>query len=429
MASIILTQENHQKRLDSGADSKTLLPIDIAIERGLRLAKSVKKTKILPLKKSLNRILAQDIIAPFPQPAFNNSAMDGYAISFNDLKGDAPWTLKVSDKINAGDNIKNLAKSAAIQIFTGAPVPQFIDAIIMHEHIKIQGDEIIISSKPAKGENIRLKGENILASDVLVEKGQILTPARIALAASCGLAKLEVLRKVKIAIFSIGSELAQPEEFLQSSKIYNSNRYLLQALLNQPYIKLIDLGAVPDDAEKLAFALKKAATLADIIISSGGIMIGSQDELQRLDKKLSSNLSILKLAMKPGKPIIVGEMQGSVYIGLPGNPMAAQITFNMIAKPIIKKRAGLAKNKEYSIFANSSFERKRRPFRNEYLPVKIVGNSQDGALMQDGALIIEMLGNGGSAEMLPIAQADGMVLIAAGKGSVQIGDKLEFLPL
>ncbi len=424
MAKTDLKQKEHSGL--SGANSgkqKNLIPIDLAVERALRLAKPLPQTQVIALEKSNARVLAQSIISRFDQPPFDNSAMDGYGIRLSELKGEAPWVLDICATIVAGEEINDLPEKGALRIFTGALVPSEIDAVIMQEHVSLQDNKITIHQLPKKGANIRRKGEDISSSQTLLEAGELMTPARMALVASCGLYEIKVQRKVKVAFFSTGSELRQPDEQLAPAQIYNSNRFLLAGLLNQPMVDLIDLGSVPDDADKLAKTLKQASEIADIVISSGGILIDQQENYHGLQKELKADLQVLKLAMRPAKPMLIGKINNCVYIGLPGNPMAAHVTFNMIAKPIIEKHAGLKMSKQLSICAISSFDKARRPFRHEYLPVIITGKSDDGALL------LQMLGKGGSAEILPMANADGLAVIEPGDGYVSAGDRVQFIPL
>ncbi len=402
---------------------KTLIPVDLAVERALRLAKPVPQTQVVALENSHNRILAQSIISEFDQPPFDNSAMDGYGVRLSELTGEAPWVLDICATIAAGEEISDLPAKGAIRIFTGAFVTDEIDAVIMQEHVSLHNNKITIHQLPKKGTNIRRKGEDISSSQTLLEAGELMTPARMALVASCGLHEIKVQRKVKVAFFSTGSELRQPNEKLAPAKIYNSNRFLLAGLLDQPMIDLIDLGSVPDDADKLAKILKQASEIADIVISCGGILIDQQENYHGLQKELKADLQLLKLAMRPAKPMLIGKIKDCVYIGLPGNPMAAHVTFNMIAKPIIEKHAGLKTSKQLSIPAIISFDKARRPFRHEYLPVKVTGKSDDGALL------LQMLGRGGSAEILPMANADGLAVIEPGVGYVSAGDRVQFIPL
>ncbi len=400
---------------------KHLIAIDLAVERGLRLAKPVARIETIALKDCHNRVLAQSIISPIAQPPFNNSAMDGYGIRLDELKGDAPWILDIKGQIFAGDKQIKSPKHGAVRIFTGGHVPSEIDAVIMQEHVELHGGRVVISKKPKQGENIRLIGEDIKAGEILVLEGELMSAAHMALAASCGLSKINVRKKIKIAYFSIGSELRQPEEKLEANQIYNSNRYLLTGLLDQAMVEAIDLGSVPDDSDQLSNVLKRAALVADIVISVGGILTAQQNQTLGEDKNFRANLHLLKLAMKPGKPMLIGKIANAIYIGLPANPMAANITFKMIAKPIIDKNAGMKEKPQSNISAISSFKRKRRPFRNEYIPVKITGNSSDGTLL------IKMIGRGGSAEMLPIAQADGFAVIEPGEGFIHVDDRVKFI--
>jgi molybdopterin molybdotransferase len=408
---------------DSQPASGELLSVDLAVERGLRLARPVAESENVALEAATGRVLAEPLHAAEPQPPFDNSAMDGYALTLSALSGEGPWRVPVTGRVAAGDSGIGIDISGAVRILTGAPVPSGLDAVVMQEQVEAKEGAIVLRRKPAKGENVRRRGEDIGVGQLLLAPGDRLTPGRLAVAASLGAARLAVRRKVRVAIFSTGSELRQPGEPLASGQIYNSNRYLLRALLSRPQIETIDMGARADRPEALAAALAEAARTADVVITTGGVSVGDEDHMPRLVREHGEGrLHVLNVAMKPGKPLTLGEIGEALYIGLPGNPVAAHVTFRLIARPLIDRIAGLQPAPALEVAAVSGFRRRRRAARCEYLPVRVTG--RDAA----GLPIVEMLGRGSSAALAPIAMADGLAAVEPGTGTLEAGERVRFLP-
>ncbi len=412
---------------DGGAlgRSAELVPVDLAMRRGLALAEPVEETEALALEQCLGRVLAQDLTAPCPQPLFDNSAMDGYAIRLADLAGDGPWRLPVGGKLAAGDSATEVTAetACALRILTGAPVPCSFDAVVMQERVVLDGEAVIVKTKPRRGENIRRCGEDVAAGQKILKDGDLLGARPIALAAATGHAFLQVRRKVRVAFFSTGSELREPGEVLQDGQIYNSNRYLLRCLLSAPFIDLQDMGNVVDDPARLAAQLSAAAASCDVVISTGGVSVGDADHMPRLVGEAGGALSIVKVAMKPGKPVTVGKLGATIYVGLPGNPVAAFVTYLLIARPIIERCAGLSSPRMAAFSAVAGFTRRRHPWRREYLPVAQRG--VDSA----GQPLLDLLGHGSSAALLPLAQASGLGIVEPGGAAIEPGMAMTYIPL
>ena len=302
------------------------------------------ETENLGLMSSAGRVLAGNVVAEMDLPPFDNSAMDGYAVRTSDLRGAGPWKLSVSGRIAAGDSSRgsNPASMEAIRILTGAPVPEGFDAVVMQEHCERQGDRISILRLPRRGENIRQTAEDVRAGAPLLDSGEMLTAQRLALLAAQGFAKIDVLRKVRIGLISTGSELRDPGQSLGPGQIYNSNRVMIHSMLAQfRWAEAIDFGIVQDRREALVEAFSNATKECDVLITTGGVSAGEEDHVVSALDRHGGKLDVLKVAMRPGKPVKIGLMGKTLFAGLPGNPNAALVTFRQIALPAIRTIAGL----------------------------------------------------------------------------------------
>lgn len=408
---------------DSEAVQGGLLSVDAALRKGLALAKTVDEMEQLPLAAAHGRVLGEAICAKTPLPLFDNSAMDGYAVRCADLVGEGPWELPVTGRIAAGDagNVA-LASGSAMRIFTGAPVPPGCDAVIMQEMTQLDGNSIRIERCPKAGENIRRAGEDIAQGAELLPQGRVIDPRAATLLAAAGCGEIMVRRRIRVAFFSTGSELRDPGDALAPGQIWNANRSQLQGVLQQPWIEAIDLGMVTDEPELLRQALETAAQKADLVVTTGGVSVGDEDHMPAMLAAAGGVLDVIKVAMKPGKPLTIGHLGNAVYIGLPGNPVSAFVTWHVIGARIAEKLAGLAISVPERNFVRASFARTRQPGRCEFLPATL--GRQDG----HGLRNVEIATASVSHRVALLAQADGLVLIPAETDEVKPGDLLEFLP-
>jgi len=402
-----------------------LLPLDTAIAKGLALAEPLVGFETVNLYSARGRTIADNIHARLPLPNFNNSAMDGYAVNTASLTGTGPYRLEVTGRMAAGDHdtdSKGLPSAGCIRIFTGAVVPADYDAVIMQEKVRVEGGHIIFDKCPDVGNNIRPGGEDCQPGDLVVAKGTLLEARHIAVLAAQGVSELSVKRKVRVAIFSTGSELRLPGEDLKSGQIYNSNRYALAAQLDHPFIEIIDLGTIRDDYRVLKGALAAAAEMADMVITTGGVSVGDEDHMPGIVTDLGGMLHVMKVAIKPGKPVTVGTIGKCIFLGLPGNPVAAFVNQILIGRPIIDKLSGQKARPPASYPAIAQFERRRAITRQEYVPARIVGKNPQGSS------IVEVFAKAGSATLLPLASSDGFVVLPVGLAQVMDGDRVEFIP-
>ncbi|MFB9151077.1 molybdopterin molybdotransferase MoeA [Roseovarius ramblicola] len=391
----------------STGKSGPTLSVDAARLRAIAAACPVAGQEMLALDQAAGRVISAPVTADHALPPFDNSAMDGYALRLSDLTGDGPWHLPVSARIAAGDaRALTLAAGAAARIFTGAPVPVGADAVVMQERVTRAGDMVSLTDRPRSGQNIRRRGEDVAKGAQALAAGLALTPPRLALLAGCGVASVAVHPRVRVAILSTGNELSEPGLTLGPGQIYNSNRVLLRATLSRlPWVDLTDLGILPDDPASIRVAIRHAAQTHDVVISSGGVSAGEEDHILDALRLESAELDVLKVAIRPGKPLTVGRLGKALYFGLPGNPYAAAITFSQIAKPALRRAAGLMEEPDTWVPAVAGFTYSRTTGRREYVPV--TWSRRDSF----GRPILMRLGQGASASMSPMAQATGIAVI------------------
>lgn len=406
---------------DEAAVAGKLIPVNIALLRGLRLAEPVVERDCLPLEDAAGRILAQPIRAPVPLPPFDNSAMDGYALCTEDTQGGGPWTLPVAGRIAAGSAGDRLAAGTAVRILTGAPIPPGADTVVMQENVLREGGRITLDARPRPGLNIRRQGEDLVAGAEILPAGTEIDARRASALAACGAARVAVHRKVRVAIFSTGSELRHPGETLWPGQIWNANRFMLRTALRKPWIELQDLGTVPDDPQELCSVLTQAAHAADLVVSTGGVSVGDEDHMPRLVRDAGGEIHAMHVAMKPGKPVALGRLGRALYVGLPGNPVSAFVTWHVLGAAILGRLGGKMDAGPSKSTVKAGFNADRDPGRCEFRPARIAGYDATGAE------IAEALHPSFSARVALLAQADGLVLIPAECERVREGDILEFI--
>ena len=391
-----------------------MLSADQLLDALLERAVAVTDVETVPVAQALGRVLAAPQTSSITVPPLDNSAMDGYAVRVVDVP--APGVrLPVSQRILAGAVGDPLAPGTAARIFTGAPIPAGADAVLMQEYCAVEGDSVAIHAQPHAGENIRRAGEDIRAGAEVLAAGTRLGAAEMGLAASVGLAELPVFRKLKVACFFTGDELVTPGKPLKAGQIYNSNRYTLTGLLNGLGCELIDLGVVPDSLEATEAALAGAASVADVVVTSGGVSVGEADFVKAAVEKLG-HVEMWKVAMKPGKPLVYGRINEADFIGLPGNPVSAFVTFGLFVRPFLLKRM-CAANVLYRAFAvEADFAWPKAGARREFLRARLQANGKLG-----------LFPNQSSGVLTSCAWADGLVDLPIGQ-TIHPGDWVRFIP-
>ena len=387
------------------------------LEELLARARPVTETSPLPLVNTLGRVLAQAQISAITVPPLDNSAMDGYAVRVADISA-VGIRLPVSQRIAAGQVGTPLQHGTAARIFTGAPVPAGADAVLMQEDCVAEDAFVTINALPRNGENIRKAGEDIMPGAEILSAGTRIGPVEMGLAASVGLAELPVHRRLKVACFFTGDELVTPGKPLEPGQIYNSNRYTLTGLVNGLGCELIDMGIVPDTLEATTQAVRHAARVADVVVTSGGVSVGEEDYVKAAVEALGQ-VEMWKVAMKPGKPIVYGRVNEADFIGLPGNPVSAFVTFCLFVRPFLLKRMGAAKvlYKAYPVKAGFAWTRPGQ--RREFLRARLEADTH-------GA-VARLFPNQSSGVLTSCTWADGLIDIEIGQ-TVQPGDWVRFIP-
>jgi len=391
-----------------------LLSFDDAQEKLLGFARPVREIETVDTMMAVGRVLAVALHSPISQPPMDNSAMDGYALRAADVPV-VGTRLPVSQRIPAGSVGHALQAGTAARIFTGAPLPAGADTVVMQELCEHDGEHVIINTLPTLGEAVRRMGQDIAAGEQVLPAGLRLTPQAIALAASVGAAQLPVYRRLKVAVFSTGSELVMPGEALPPGGIYNSNRFLLRALLADLGCEVEDFGIVPDDLDHTREVLRRAAEGHDLILTSGGVSVGEEDHVKPA-VEAEGRLDMWKIAMKPGKPLAYGRVHAAAFIGLPGNPVSSFVTFLLMVRPFLLATQGSTVVEPQSLMLRADFEWPRPDRRREFLRARI--NAQGS---------VELFANQGSAALNSTVWANGLVDIPANTPVVR-GETVRFLP-
>lgn len=394
--------------------NKPLMPVEQALARLLEMAEAapVVESETVPLAQAQGRVLAQDMIATLDLPPWPNSAMDGYALCIADWTGEP---LVVSQRIFAGQAPEPLAPGTCARIFTGAPVPLGADCVEMQENAQVFPDQRVGFVEPLQIEqNIRPQGQETRRGDKVLAAGTRLGPIELGLAASLGLASLEVIRRVRVAVLSTGDELIEPGQPLGPGQIYNSNRVLLCSWLKRLECEVVDAGILPDDLELTRAALG-ALHEVDLILSTGGVSVGEADFLGHALRE-EGELALWKLAIKPGKPLTFGHFRGVPVIGLPGNPASTLVTFALLARSYLLRRQGVVDVTPLQFPVPAGFAWTKPGNRREYLR---------GRLEQGRAVFYK---NQSSGVLRSAAWADGLIEVREGS-TVAEGDWVNFIPL
>ncbi len=393
-------------------------PLDLALDELMGFAAPLAPAESVLTFDADGRVLMQDLVSALDVPAHDNSSMDGYAVRCADWLG-ADTLLPVSQRIPAGTSGQALAPASVARIFTGAPVPQGADVVVMQEDCEAVEGGIRIAAQPRPGQWIRRRGEDVAAGAVVLHHGTRLSPASLGLAASIGFDRLQVAPRVRVALFSTGDELVMPGDVapadMKPGAIYNSNRFFLKALLQRLGCTVTDLGIVPDRLDATIDALQGASQQHDLILTSGGVSVGEEDHIKPAVQALGT-LNLWQIAIKPGKPFAYGKINAAHFIGLPGNPVSSFVTFLLLVRPFILKLQGATGITPESIAINAHFEWPKADKRREFLRVRL--NAAGG---------LELFDNQSSGVLTSAVWGDGLVDNPAGQ-TIAHGDTVRFIP-
>ena len=405
---------------DCFAPAKKLLSVPDALVQLRAAALPMVEVEVVPLAHAQGRILAEPLISGRDIPGFNNSALDGYAVCGADLTPGQPTQLPVFGQSTAGHaSAEGLKPGTAMRILTGAKMPDGADTVVMQEDVELVDGQVIIPAGVKAGSNWRPRGEDVANGQAVRASGQRLRPQDIGMAAAIGCAQLRVFKPLRVAIFSTGDEILEPGQPLAEDSVYDINRYMLRSWLQAMGCAVTDLGILPDQYDAVSSALTQAAESHDVIMTSGGASTGDTDHITDV-LTAEGSLNFWRLAMKPGKPLALGQIGEARFIGLPGNPVAVGVCFLRFAYPLLSGLSGQQWPEPRSYQLPAAFSMKKKAGRCEFVRAQ--------CQQSEGALRVSPYPKQGSGILSSLVEADGLVELAEDLTQVEEGDLVTFLP-
>lgn len=394
-----------------------LLSVSEARQKITQAIESITDVEYIHIADGLSRVLAETVLSPINIPPQRNAAMDGYAFSSADIIKNQPFTLKEVGTSWAGKPFIGPAeKNQCVRIFTGAVVPDFADSVIAQEQVHWLNDGITLPADTLSGKNIRAAGSDVKESETLINAPKKLSAIDLSLLAAAGVSQISVKRQLKIGFFSTGDELTSIGKPLQSGQIYDSNRYMLAALLKNPNHTVSDLGVIPDDPQLLERTISQAAESFDVLISTGGASVGDADFVKQILEKIGQ-INFWKLAIKPGKPLAFGKIKNCWFFGLPGNPVAVLVTHQQFVKPALEQLSGVQPSKPLQLMARCETTLRKTPGRQEY---------QRGILSQTatGEFVVKAAGEQDSHQLKIASLANCCIVLPIDNSGVLAGESV-----
>jgi len=398
-----------------------MMSVDEAIGIIAARVTPVREAETVALNEADGRILAKAISASLPLPPFTNSAVDGYAVRGRDLPGEGEAAFAVSGRVQAGASAPDPIKPGqAVRIFTGAPMPAGADTVFMQEDVRIDGEgRVVLPAGLKPGANVRPAGEDIVLNASALPPGRRLRPQDVALAAALGLTHLDVTRRIRVAVFSTGDELVSPGTPRADGQLFDSNRFMLMAMLARLGCEVSDLGILRDDRVSLANGLKQVAGRHDLILTTGGVSTGEEDHVKAAVESVGS-LVLWRMAIKPGRPVAMGIIGGTPLIGLPGNPVASFVTFVHVVRPTVLALAGSTQQRLVAMPVRAAFTYKKKLGRREYVRAVL----HEAA---NGGLEAVKFPREGAGLLSSLVDTDGLVELGEGIAQVEPGQIVGFI--
>ncbi len=397
------------------------MPFHDAIRDLSQRIDTVVGTETVPIATAVGRVLAEDIVSDRNVPPHDNSAVDGYAVFYDDIAGEVETRLPVTGRVAAGHPLgRDARRGEAVRIFTGAPMPDGMDTVFMEEDCTPDGDDVILPAGLKQGANRRFAGEDVKHGDVIVRAGARLRPQEAGLAASVGRDALMVHKRLRAAVFSTGDEVRDPGGEAPDGCIYDANRFTVMSLLSNLDVDVTDLGILPDDQTAIADALGAAAVDHDVLLTSGGVSAGEEDHVKAAVEALGS-LHFWRLAIKPGRPIALGQIGDAAFVGLPGNPVAAMVTFLMIGQPVVRRLAGERDYRPARFNVPTDFDYKKKTGRREWVRVRY-------EMDDHGVPVLRKHHSSGAGILTSLVDADGLAEIGEDVERLAAGSPVAYIP-
>ena len=399
-----------------------LVDIDEAFERIMAITQPISGTELVPLDQAVGRVTASDISSPIDLPPFDNSAMDGFGLASAASGRTTPFRLRLRGQISAGQSPgATISAEETVRILTGAPVPTGIEAVVLEEVCEVlEGDIVEVRRSVAHGANIRRRGEDVPAGAVVIEADTVLDARHIAILAACGLESVGVRRQIRVGVLSTGSELQEPGAPLREGAIYDANGPMLRALVVNGRNQMVDLGRLGDDQRILSRAFARAASRIDVLISSGGVSGSPADRVAAAIAEAGGSAELIRLALKPGKPLLAGRIGEIPLLGLPGNPGSALVNFYLFGRALLDRRSGLQPRRPRGVPAIVTVAFQHAHGRTEFVPARIVGHAHDGRPRVDRIV------PAGPARLRALTMAAGFLEIPSTMGDVEAGAQVPF---
>ena len=412
---------------DCFAFSGPLMPVAEVERLVVERVHPVNETELVELSGAAGRVVAAEIRSTVDLPPFDNSAVDGFAVRHADLSPAGETRLAIVDKVMAGHGSRRrLAPGEAIRIFTGAPMPQGADTVFMQEDCREEGAAVIVPPGLKLGANRRAAGEDIAAGAVALPAGRRLAPQHLALAAAVGLTRIEVRRRVRVALFSTGDEIVEPGSPLPAAALYDANRRLVAAMLARLGAEVTDLGILPDQPDSLAAAISEAARAHDLVLTSGGVSTGEADHVRHAVEKVG-RLVFWRVAIKPGRPVAMGVIPGvtsehdAAFVGLPGNPVAVFVTFARVVRPLLLRLAGAVPEPLIALPVRAAFSYRKKKGRREYVRVALMRQG-------NGDIVASKYPREGAGVITSLTETDGLAELGEEITNIEPGAMIGFLP-